>query len=121
MAADPMSIVRSATLLPGFCLFTSATALYVVIPAAFPASVRSTGTGFSMGMGRVGAISAPLVAGLLVGNGWSRAAYCIALAVPALVAAVGLFWIGVFDAIQRPSVDNAWLEQSVKVQASPGN
>jgi len=99
-----------AVLLTGFCLFTSATALYVVVPAAFPSSVRATGTGFSIGIGRVGSISAPLVAGLLIGGGWSRAAYCTALAVPALVAAIAVFWIRQFDASQPLAKSNSGLE-----------
>ena len=103
-----------ATLLTGFCLFTSATALYVVVPAAFPSTVRSTGTGFSIGMGRAGAIIAPLVAGLLIGNGWSREAYCIVLAVPALVAAVSVFWIGLFDPSQPMARNEARLKQPLK-------
>jgi benzoate transport len=109
-----------AVLLTGFCLFTSATALYVVVPAAFPSSVRATGTGFSIGMGRVGSISAPLVAGLLIGNGWSRAAYCIALAAPALVAAVAVFWIGIFDASQPLTRSVARLELPLGVDVAPG-
>jgi hypothetical protein len=31
-------------------------------------------------------------------DGWSRAAYCFAVAVPALIAAISAYWIGVFDA-----------------------
>jgi benzoate transport len=100
VAPSNTTALLSATLLTGFCLFTSATALYVVVPAAFPSTVRSTGTGFSIGMGRAGAIAGPLVAGLLIGSGWSRAVYCIALAAPALIAAVSVYWIGLFDAPQ---------------------
>ncbi len=111
MAPGNTVALLAATLLTGFCLFPSATALFVVVPAAFPSSVRSTGTGFSTGMGRVGAIAAPLVAGLLIGNGWSRAAYCIALAAPALVAAAIVCWIGVFDASQPSSVDGIRRDQ----------
>jgi benzoate transport len=119
VAPGNTAALLAATLLTGFCLFSSATALYVVVPAAFPSSVRSTGTGFSIGMGRVGAIAAPLVAGLLIGNGWSRAAYCIALAAPALVAAISVRWIGVFDTIQPLLVDRIRPAGRVEVGAPP--
>jgi benzoate transport len=103
----------AVTLLTGFCLFASATALYVVVPAAFPSTVRSTGTGFAMGVGRVGAITAPLIAGLLIGGGWSRAAYCIALGVPALLAAISVAWIGVFNATEPSTEDEVRLRRPI--------
>ena len=108
-----------AVLLTGFCLFTSATALYVVVPAAFPSSVRATGTGFSIGMGRVGSITAPLVAGLLIGSGWSRAAYCTALATPVLIAAIAVFWIRQFDVSQPLVASRTRLELPLGIDAAP--
>lgn len=87
-----------AIVLTGLCLFPSATALFVVVPAAYPSTIRSTGTGFAAALGRAGGISGPLVAGLLITDGWPRAAYCFAMAVPALIAAISVCWIGVFDA-----------------------
>ena len=82
----------------GLCLFPSATALFVVVPAAYPSTIRSTGTGLATALGRAGGIAGPLVAGLLITDGWSRAAYCFAMAVPALIAAIAVYWIRVFDA-----------------------
>jgi benzoate transport len=89
---NPTALLAS-TLAVGFFLFTSVTALYVVVPTAFPSTVRSTATGFAMSIGRIGAMAGPLVGGLLIGSGWSRAAYCVTLAAPMLAAAIGLFWI----------------------------
>jgi MFS family permease len=57
--------------------------LYVVVPAVFPAAVRATGTGFSMSMGRVGAVTGPLLAGLLMAAGFDRPVYFAALALNA--------------------------------------
>ena len=108
----------SVTVMTGFCLFTSATALYVVVPAAFPPTVRATGVGFSIGMGRVGAIAAPVIAGLLIGNGWSRATYCVALAIPALIAAISVCWIGVIGAAEPSAADAIQLDRSVRVNAA---
>jgi AAHS family 4-hydroxybenzoate transporter-like MFS transporter len=60
-------------------------------------------------MGRAGAIAGPLVAGLLIGGGWSRAVYCITLAAPALIAAASVYWIGLFDAPQPEKQENGAL------------
>jgi MFS family permease len=39
--------------------------LYSILAKVFPANVRSTGTGFVIGAGRIGAASSPILAGLL--------------------------------------------------------
>ncbi|CAN5494277.1 aromatic acid/H+ symport family MFS transporter [soil metagenome] len=59
----------------------------------YPASVRASGVGLSMSVGRIGSIVGPLVGGLLVGAqlpwGWLFAL----AAIPALIAASALGWV----------------------------
>jgi benzoate transport len=87
----------TAALAIGFCLYTSINALYSVIPAVFPATVRTTGTGLAMSIGRLGAVTGPFLAGLLMSAGWDRPAYCLVLAAPVLVAAASLYWVRSFN------------------------
>lgn len=50
--------------------------LYSLAPVLYPASVRTTGVGWAIGIGRIGAILAPVIAGFLVDAGWTtRALY----------------------------------------------
>ncbi len=70
----------------GFFLNTSITCLYTILPQVFLPATRATGTGIGLGGGRIGAVLGPYLAGMLIDGGWSRAAYCIALAVPMLLA-----------------------------------
>lgn len=86
------------TLLIGFCLYASINSMYAVVPPVFPATVRTTGTGVAMSVGRLGAVVGPALAGVLMSAGWSRPAYCLALAVPMLAAAASLYWVRGFDA-----------------------
>ncbi len=72
----------------GFFLYSAVTTLYVVVPVAFPATLRGTGTGIAMGVGRLGAVFGPYLAGFLIDQGWNRAEYFLVLALPALVAAI---------------------------------
>ena len=71
-------------------LFLGATtgALIAVSTLYYPAPIRSSGVGWSMGMGRVGSFLGPLVVGALVGRGWTVAAIFALVAAPALIAAV---------------------------------
>ncbi len=90
---DSASSLISVTAAIGFCLFASITALYAIVPNAFAAPIRSTGTGVSMSVGRIGSMAGPLLAGILIARGFSREAYCIILAAPMLLAALSLYWV----------------------------
>ena len=83
----------------GFCLYASINVLYAIVPETFPPVIRTTGTGWAMSVGRVGAVAGPSLAGVLIDAGWSRPSYFAALAVPMLLAAVCLRWI-------RPAAQN---------------
>ena len=48
------------------------TGLYTINPTLFDADVRSTGVGSGIGIGRLGAIASPLVAGILLDHGWMK-------------------------------------------------
>lgn len=45
--------------------------LYTITPAAYPASLRGTGVGAALGVGRIGAIIAPTAIGALLDDGWT--------------------------------------------------
>ncbi len=44
--------------------------LYALSPVVYDASVRATGVGWGIGIGRIGAIVSPTVAGVLLDAGW---------------------------------------------------
>lgn len=97
-------ILLVAALALGFFLHTSITVLYVVVPTIFPAAVRATGTGFSMSIGRVGAVMGPLVAGWLMAAGFQRPVYFAVLAVPMLIAIACLFSLRALD-VREPALE----------------
>lgn len=53
----------------------------------YPTALRSTGLGWGLGIGRIGAIVGPLAVGYLLTGGWSSAAVFTATAVPMLLGA----------------------------------
>ena len=71
----------------GFFLQSAMMGLYAIIARTFPAHVRASGTGFVIGVGRIGSAISPLIAGALMTGGFSRGSVAILLACPALVAA----------------------------------
>ena len=54
----------------------------------YPAHLRGTALGWALGVGRLGAVTAPLVAGFLLGGGYGAGSIFVAFGVAALVAAV---------------------------------
>jgi benzoate transport len=75
-------------LLVGYFLFGCMVGLYAVMPSVYPAAVRNTGAGLSIGVGRIGGIMSPYAAGLLLQAGWSSSATYAVFATPLVVASV---------------------------------
>jgi benzoate transport len=85
---------RPETLTPmvfllGFLLFGSMTSLYAIVPMIYTATVRTSGTGLTLGLGRIGAAAGPYVGGLLIAMAWNRTAYLVVMAFPLLLCAAG--------------------------------
>jgi MFS family permease len=62
--------------------------MYTLTPPRYPVAIRGTGMGWGIGIGRIGAILAPTIAGFLVDNKWSAGALYLAAAAVVLVAAI---------------------------------
>ncbi|MDR7304292.1 MFS transporter [Haloactinomyces albus] len=64
--------------------------LYAVAPSLYDASVRTTGVGFAIGIGRAGAILSPTIAGVLLDANWLPKHLYIAVGVVFLATAAVL-------------------------------
>ncbi|MDB5458852.1 MAG: transporter [Caulobacteraceae bacterium] len=85
--ANP-ALVAVAALLAGFCASAAGGAMLAVSAAAYPPAARSTGVGWALGVGRIGAVIGPSAAGLLVARAWPVNAIYLAIAAPAVLAAI---------------------------------
>lgn len=72
----------------GVFLGCASTSLIALSALYYPTPIRSTGIGWAIGMGRVGSFMGPLIVGLLLGNHWPVASIFVAIAAPALLAAI---------------------------------
>jgi benzoate transport len=81
-------------LLLGIIANAAMAGLYAVGPPLYPTAVRTTGMGWAIGIGRFGAILAPLASGSLLDRGWSPAQLYLFFGAPFMVAAVAIFVIG---------------------------
>ena len=63
---------------------------YMLFAKVFPTHVRATGTGFAVGVGRGGAVLAPVIAGYLFQAGFGLQAVSTMMAMGSLLSAAAL-------------------------------
>jgi AAHS family 4-hydroxybenzoate transporter-like MFS transporter len=91
-----LALLFGVVFIAGFCIVGGQGAVNALAASYYPTDLRSTGVGSGLGVGRVGGIVGPYVAGALVGAGWMPLEIFYAAAVPALVSAIlmlSLRWV----------------------------
>jgi AAHS family 4-hydroxybenzoate transporter-like MFS transporter len=83
--------VSLAIFVAGFCVVGGQIAANALAAGFYPTSMRSTGVGWALGIGRVGSIVGPLVAGVLLTMKWSTASVFMCAAGAALCATLAAF------------------------------
>jgi MFS transporter, AAHS family, 4-hydroxybenzoate transporter len=79
----------------GFCVVGAQSGSNALAASLYPTSVRSTGVGWALGIGRIGSIIGPVVGGIMLAQHWDRSKLFLSCAVPALcaMAAVAAMWM----------------------------
>lgn len=77
----------------GFFTNGAIVCLYALFAQAYPTEARAGGTGFVIGVGRAGAASGPIVAGLLFSAGYGLAPVATMMSIGCLIAAVAVFML----------------------------
>ena len=85
------AFVTIAIFVAGFCIVGGQIAANALAAGFYPTSVRASGVGWALGIGRVGSIVGPLVGGALMTLKWSTGAVFMAAAAAAMCAALAAF------------------------------
>ena len=88
--SNELSIAMYVGALVGFFLFGTITGLYALTPMLYEPTLRSTGMGWAIGIGRTGAIISPLLTGVLLDMGWAISTVFFLFAIPVIVAMVSV-------------------------------
>src|SRR5438445_5705556 len=109
--------VAMAIFAAGFCMVGGQIAANALAATFYPTSIRATGVGWALGIGRVGSIIGPLVGGALLTMKWSAGAVFLAAAAAALCAALAAVCLsrlagigGGESAVEQPTSFDAKLE-----------
>jgi len=88
-------LLGAATLTAGFGIIGGQSATNALAAMSYPTQIRSTGVGWATGIGRVGSIVGPGLAGLFIGLGVSTQHVFYMAVVPALCASLAGMALGV--------------------------
>jgi len=88
--SSSMSLALGIGILIGFFLFGSMIGLYALVPNLYPAPIRATGMGWAIGIGRLGAILSPLLAGALLDLQWPVSTLFMIFSAPLLISLVAI-------------------------------
>jgi MFS family permease len=85
MAPNQLNLLMTLILLIGVLQQGGFTGLYGTAAKIYPTEIRSTGIGWAIGLGRLGAVVGPAVAGYLIAAGFNMSANFFVFAIPMAV------------------------------------
>jgi AAHS family 4-hydroxybenzoate transporter-like MFS transporter len=80
-----------ATLVAGAVLIGIQAGLGGLAAETYPTEIRGTGSGWALGVGRLGSIAGPLIGGLMLSQHWSAQQIFLATALPNLLAMAAIY------------------------------
>ena len=92
--ADQLYIVGGLVFCAGFCVGGGQLVANSLAATYYPSHIRSTGIGWAIGLGRIGAILGPILGGALVAVLTQTSDLFTAVAIPGLLASCAVFYMG---------------------------
>jgi len=96
LAESNLLLLGLATLAAGFGIIGGQSAANALAAISYPTQIRATGVGWATGIGRVGSIVGPGLAGIFIGMGVSTQHIFYMAVVPALIASLAGVALGAF-------------------------
>lgn len=101
--AGILTLAFAAGIVVGMLINGCIAGLYTITPASYGADVRGTGVGWAIGIGRIGAILAPLATGALLDAAWTPGQLYLGVGLVVLVSAVAITCLRPAQATQNES------------------
>lgn len=89
--SNSFPVMMTITFVLGFVVQGAQGGLSAVAATFYPISIRSTGIGWCLGVGRIGSIVGPMLGGVMLKLDWSPREILLAGSIPALCAAAATF------------------------------
>ncbi len=85
-----LALLTLIVFVTGWCVIGGQPGMNAFAATFYPTYLRSTGLGWALGVGRVGAIVGPYIGGSMIGAKWTSHQLFLAAAIPAVISAVTL-------------------------------
>jgi AAHS family 4-hydroxybenzoate transporter-like MFS transporter len=89
--SNSLPLTMAITFVLGFVVQGAQGGLSAVAATFYPISIRSTGIGWCLGIGRIGSIVGPMIGGIMLKLNWTPREILLAGSIPAVCAAVASF------------------------------
>jgi AAHS family 4-hydroxybenzoate transporter-like MFS transporter len=86
----------------GFAVVGGQPASNALAASFYPTTLRTTGVGWSLGIGRIGSVVGPVIGGELIRQNWSQANLFYAVAAPSLIIVIVLFMASQTIQVAKP-------------------
>ncbi|OPY77817.1 MAG: putative niacin/nicotinamide transporter NaiP [Syntrophorhabdus sp. PtaU1.Bin153] len=87
MVSSPVTLYAVGALI-GVFVISSPTMLHVVAAETYPTEIRATGAGWAVTVGKIGAVVAPLLGGVLHQAGLSFSQFCMVWSIPCFICVI---------------------------------
>lgn len=105
-AGSNVTSIMSLVFVTGFCVIGAQLSINGMASAFYPTTLRSTGVGWALGIGRVGSIVGPTAGGILMAANLDTPSLFLISAIPAVIAASCIVFLK-FVKTAGPAVDAA--------------
>jgi len=85
-----LALLSLIVFVTGWCVIGGQPGMNAFAATFYPTYLRSTGLGWALGVGRIGAIVGPYIGGSMIGAKWTSQQLFLAAAIPAAISAVTL-------------------------------
>ena len=102
LSTGTLPTALAAAALLGFLVNAGIAGMFSIGPVYYSSDVRATAVGFITGMGRVGAIISPIVAGALIDDGWKPGNLYFLFIIPMLVGGAAVACVRARKAAAAP-------------------
>ncbi|WP_223622873.1 MFS transporter [Microbacterium sp. EST19A] len=90
LAFGSFALTLTLALAVGALIQACATGLFTLAPECYPAEARTTGVGWAVSLGRIGAIISPILAGVLIDRGWTAPSLYMLFALPLVLGGIAI-------------------------------
>jgi AAHS family 4-hydroxybenzoate transporter-like MFS transporter len=101
LAGGGVEIVFMVVLACGFGVVGAQLAMTALAADLYPTAIRSTGVGWGLGIGRIGAVLSPIIGGYVLTANWSQAEMFGAAAIPVFICAGGTLLMAIAERHRR--------------------